>query len=167
MSGPQLSLAVSVFLACVVEAVEALTIVLAVGSTRSWRSAFSGVAAALLALLLLIAALGPAITSLPINVLRILVGGLLLIFGLQRLRKAILRAAGLKPMHDEEAIFEAEAVAAEGAGVTSAGLDGYSFAIAFKGCCWRVSRWPSSSSPSAPTRAMSASRRRWPLSPWC
>jgi uncharacterized membrane protein len=133
MSGPQLSLAISVFLACAVEAVEALTIVLAVGSTRSWRSAFSGVVAALLALSLLIAALGPAITSLPINVVRILVGGLLLVFGLQWLRKAILRAAGLKSMHDEEAIFEAEAVAAEGTGLASAGLDGYSFAIAFKG----------------------------------
>jgi uncharacterized membrane protein len=133
MSGAQLSLAISVFLACAVEAVEALTIVLAVGSTRSWRSAFSGVAVALLVLALLIAALGPAITSLPINVLRIVVGGLLLVFGLQWLRKAILRAAGLKSMHDERAIFEAEAAAAGSAGVAVAGLDGYSFAIAFKG----------------------------------
>ena len=133
MSGPQLSLAISVFLACAVEAVEALTIVLAVGSTRSWRSAFSGVAVALLVLALLIAALGPAITSLPINVLRVVVGGLLLVFGLQWLRKAILRAAGLKSMHNERAIFEAEAAAAGSAGVAVAGLDGYSFAIAFKG----------------------------------
>jgi uncharacterized membrane protein len=133
MTGTQASLAISVFLACAVEAVEALTIVLAVGSTRSWRSAFSGVAAALLALALLIAALGPAITSLPINVLRIVVGGLLLVFGLQWLRKAILRAAGLKSMHDERAIFEAEKAAAGSAGVAAAGLDGYSFAIAFKG----------------------------------
>jgi uncharacterized membrane protein len=133
VSGPQLSLAISVFLACAVEAVEALTIVLAVGSTRSWRSAFSGVALALLGLVLLIAALGPAITSLPINVLRIVVGGLLLVFGLQWLRKAILRTAGLKSMHDEQAIFEAEAAAAGSAGVSATGLDGYSFAIAFKG----------------------------------
>ena len=133
MSGPQLSLAISVFLACAVEAVEALTIVLAVGSTRSWRSAFSGVAVALLVLALLIAALGPAITSLPINVLRVVVGGLLLVFGLQWLRKAILRAAGLKSRHDEQAIFEAEALAAVGAGAATGEFDGYSFAISFKG----------------------------------
>ncbi|MBA3865568.1 MAG: hypothetical protein H0X42_04355 [Solirubrobacterales bacterium] len=133
MSGADLSLAVSVFLACAVEAVEALTIVLAVGSTRSWRSAFSGVLAALLVLAVLIAALGPAIVSLPIDVLRIAVGGLLLIFGLQWLRKAILRAAGLKSMHDELAIFEAEAAAAGSAGVAVTGFDGYSFTIAFKG----------------------------------
>jgi uncharacterized membrane protein len=133
MNGPELSLAVSVFLACAVEAVEAMTIVLAVGSTRSWRSAFSGVGAALLALSLLIAALGPAITLLPINVLRIVVGSLLLVFGLQWLRKAILRAVGLKSLHDERAIFEAEAAAAGSAGVAVAGFDGYSFTIAFKG----------------------------------
>ncbi len=133
MTGTELSLVVSVFLACAVEAVEALTIVLAVGSTRSWRSAISGVLAALLALAVLIAGLGPALTSLPIDVLRIVVGGLLLVFGLQWLRKAILRAAGLKSMHDELAIFEAEAAAAGGAGAAAAGFDGYSFAIAFKG----------------------------------
>jgi uncharacterized membrane protein len=133
MTGIELSLAVSVFLACAVEAVEALTIVLAVGSTRSWRSAISGVLAALLALAVLIAALGPALTSLPIDVLRIVVGGLLLVFGLQWLRKAILRAAGLKSMHDELAIFEAEAAAAGGGGAAAAGFDGYSFVIAFKG----------------------------------
>lgn len=110
-----------------------MTIVLAVGSTRSWRSAFSGVLAALLMLSVLVAALGPAITSLPIDVLRIVIGGLLLVFGLQWLRKAILRAAGLKSMHDEQAIFEAEAAAAGSAGAMAAGFDGYSFAIAFKG----------------------------------
>jgi uncharacterized membrane protein len=131
MSGAEVSLAVSVFLACAVEAVEALTIVLAVGSTRSWRSALSGVLAALAVLAVLIAALGPALTSLPIDVLRVAVGGLLLVFGLQWLRKAILRAAGAKAKHDEEAIFATERAEAESAPAT-AGFDGYAFAISFK-----------------------------------
>jgi uncharacterized membrane protein len=76
MSGAQVGLAVSVFLACAVESVEALTIVLAVGTTRSWRSAMIGVGAAVGALAVLVAVLGPALTSLPINVLRVVVGGL-------------------------------------------------------------------------------------------
>ncbi len=101
MSGAEIGLALSVFLACAVEAVEALTIVLAVGATRSWSSALSGVGAATLALAAIVAALGGALTALPIDVLRVLVGGLLLIFGLQWLRKAILRSAGLKAKHDE------------------------------------------------------------------
>jgi uncharacterized membrane protein len=133
MSGAEVSLAISVFLACAVEAVEALTIVLAVGSTRSWSSALAGVAAGLALLVVLVAGLGPALVSLPIDVLRVAVGGLLLIFGLQWLRKAILRAAGLKSTHDELAIFEAEAAAAASTGRALRGLDGYSFAIAFKG----------------------------------
>jgi uncharacterized membrane protein len=134
MSGQELSLALSVFLACAVEAVEALTIVLAVGVTRSWSSALYGVGAAVLALAAVVAALGPALTALPLNVLRVGVGGLLLVFGLQWLRKAILRAAGLKALHDEEAAFETERAAAVAAGSTAAtGFDGYSFAISFKG----------------------------------
>ena len=133
MSGAELGLALSVFLACAVEAVEALTIVLAVGSTRSWRSAMSGVGAAILVLAAIVAALGPALTSLPIDVLRLLVGGLLLIFGLQWLRKAILRSAGLKAKHDELETYEEETQAARAAGAPRAGLDGYSFTIAFKG----------------------------------
>jgi uncharacterized membrane protein len=133
MSGPELGLAISVFLACAVEAVEALTIVLAVGTTRSWSSAMSGVGAATVALAAIVAVLGPALVSLPIAVLRVLIGGLLLVFGLQWLRKAILRAAGLKAKHDELGIFEAEAEAARAAGERRAGFDGYAFAIAFKG----------------------------------
>jgi uncharacterized membrane protein len=131
VSGPQISLAISVFLACAVEAVEAFTIVLAVGSTRKWSSALLGVGAAVLALACLIAALGPALTAIPIGVLRLVVGGLLLIFGLQWLRKAILRAAGAKALHDEAAIYERERVAAQGARSAS-GVDAYSFAICFK-----------------------------------
>jgi uncharacterized membrane protein len=133
MSGTQVGLVVSVFVACSVEAVEALTIVLAVGATRSWRSAMIGAGTALLVLAVVTAALGPALTALPINVLRAVVGGLLLIFGLQWLRKAILRASGLKALHDEEAAFIEETEAARQAGTVAAGLDGYSFLISFKG----------------------------------
>ncbi len=133
MSAAEIGLAVSVFLACAVEAVEALTIVLAVGTTRSWSSALGGVAAAALALAVIVAALGPALTSLPIDVLRLAVGGLLLIFGLQWLRKAVMRSAGLKAMHDELAIFSQETEAARAVGGRHAGFDGYAFAISFKG----------------------------------
>jgi uncharacterized membrane protein len=133
VTGPEVGLAVSVFLACTVEAVEALTIVLAVGVTRSWRSTFTGVGAALLALVAVTAALGPALTALPINALRVAVGALLLIFGLQWLRKAILRAAGLKARHDETAAYEHEREAARIATAGAPGLDPYSFTIAFKG----------------------------------
>ncbi|HLH67321.1 MAG TPA: hypothetical protein VKV27_16645 [Solirubrobacteraceae bacterium] len=133
MTGTELGLAISVLLACAVEAVEALTIVLAVGVTRSWRSALAGVGAAVAALAAITAALGPALTALPISVLRVAVGGLLLIFGLQWLRKAILRAAGLKERHDEEAIFGRQRAQALQAGAVAEGIDAYSFVIAFKG----------------------------------
>jgi len=133
MSGAEIGLALSVFLACAVEAVEALTIVLAVGTTRSWSSAMSGVGAAVVALAAIVAALGPALTSLPIDVLRVVVGGLLLIFGLQWLRKAVLRAAGHRALHDELENYRDERAAARAAGEPHAGLDGYSFTIAFKG----------------------------------
>jgi uncharacterized membrane protein len=134
VTGTEFGLALSVFLACAVEAVEALTIVLAVGSTRSWRSAFYGVGAAVVALAAVVGALGPALTSLPLNALRVAVGGLLLVFGLQWLRKAVLRAAGLKALHDEEATFAAETQAARGAASRAiAGIDAYSFVVSFKG----------------------------------
>ena len=133
MSGAEVGLIVSVFIACTVEAVEALTIVLAVGATRSWRSAMFGVGVAVLALAAVTAALGPALTALPINVLRGVVGGLLLVFGLQWLRKAILRASGLKAPHDEESAYAAETAAARGAGSVDPGIDGYAFLVSFKG----------------------------------
>jgi uncharacterized membrane protein len=133
MSGPELGLAVSVFAACAVEAVEALTIILAVGTTRSWSSALSGAGAATVVLAAVVVALGPALTSLPIDVLRVGVGGLLLVFGLQWLRKAILRASGLKALHDETAAFAEESEAARAAARAAAGFDPYSFTIAFKG----------------------------------
>jgi uncharacterized membrane protein len=133
MTGPELGLALSVFLACSVEAVEALTIVLAVGTTRSWRSTLIGLGAAAALLAAVTGALGPALTTLPIGVLRVVVGGLLLIFGLQWLRKAILRASGLKALHDEQAAYAHEREAARRAGDVGAGFDPYSFLVAFKG----------------------------------
>jgi uncharacterized membrane protein len=133
MSGPQIGLALSVFLACTVEAVEALTIILAVGVTRSWRSTMTGVAVAVAALAVITGALGPALTALPISALRVVVGGLLLVFGLQWLRKAILRASGLKALHDEEALYGEGIDAARQAGAVREGIDPYAFTIAFKG----------------------------------
>jgi len=125
---------VGVFLACLVEAVEALTIVLAVGHTRGWRPAWEGVAAGVAVLAVVVGALGPALTVIPISALRLVVGGLLLIFGLQWLRKGILRAAGLKALHDEEAAFARETVAALAAGeATATARDWYGFTVAFKG----------------------------------
>lgn len=122
------------FVACAVEMVEALTIVLAVGTTRGWRSALIGTAAAALSLAMIIAVLGPALTRVPINDLRLLVGGLLLAFGLQWLRKAILRASGYKALHDEETIFANEIEHARtAAGGVRGGLDWYSFTLSFKG----------------------------------
>src|SRR5258708_35030199 len=114
--------------------VEALTIVLASGLARGWRSALIGVGAATLALAVVVAVLGPALTVIPINALRLVVGGLLLTFGLQWLRKAILRASGYKALHDEDAIFSRELEEARAArGETRAGLDWYGFTLAFKG----------------------------------
>jgi len=128
-----LVLVVAVFLASAVEMVEALTIVLAVGVTRGWRSAFEGVAVALAALAALVVLLGPAIVHwVPLSVLRLVVGGLLLVFGLQWMRKAVLRAAGLKAKHDEDAIF-AEQVAELEAESLPTGRDATAFAVAFKG----------------------------------
>jgi uncharacterized membrane protein len=131
MSGAEFSLALAVFLACAVEAVEAFTIVLAVGTTRDWSAALAGTGVATLVLAVLVGALGPALTQLPLGVLRVVVGGLLLTFGLQWLRKAILRAAGAKDKHDEEAIFATERAEAAAA-PAAAGFDGYAFAISFK-----------------------------------
>jgi uncharacterized membrane protein len=120
------------FLACTVEMVEALTIVLAVAVTRGWRSAGWGVAAALGGLALIVAALGPALAHLPIDALRLVVGSVLLVFGLQWLRKAVLRASGLKALHDEEAIYAAE-VAELRANGEQPKHDWYAFTVAFKG----------------------------------
>ncbi|WP_051951013.1 COG4280 domain-containing protein [Actinacidiphila yeochonensis] len=129
-----LFLLASVFLACAVEAVEALTIVLAMGVSRGWRSALRGAAAALVVLAAVVAALGPALTRVPLDALRLVVGGLLLVFGLQWLRKAVLRAAGFKAVHDEAEIYDRHLAEARAAGGrASGGTDWYAFTLCFKG----------------------------------
>jgi uncharacterized membrane protein len=127
-------LVVASFLASSVEMVEALTIVLAVGVSREWRSTLIGVAVALAALVAVVAALGPALAFIPIDALRVVVGSLLLIFGLQWLRTAILRASGHLALHDEEAIYRRERAEAHSAARTvGAGMDWYAFTLSFKG----------------------------------
>ena len=122
------------FLASAVEMVEALTIVLGVGVVRGWRSTLFGVGAAAVVLAGLIATIGPALGSIPIDALRLVVGALLLVFGLQWLRKAILRSSGYKALHDEEEAFREGREQAAAAGTDQrAGLDWYSFTVAFKG----------------------------------
>ncbi|HEV2309226.1 MAG TPA: hypothetical protein VGU73_01780 [Acidimicrobiia bacterium] len=130
---PTVLLILGAFLASAVEMVEALTIVLAVGVTRGWRAALLGVGAACLTLAVLVAALGPALTQIPISALRVFVGAVLLVFGLQWLRKAILRAGGVRALHDEEEIYAREVALSEEAGAAPAGLDWYGFTLSFKG----------------------------------
>ncbi len=126
-------LVVAVFLASAVEMVEALTVVVAVGVTRGWRSAVEGTAVAVLVLAGLVAAVGPALVHyVPLGTLRVVVGGLLLVFGLQWLRKAVLRSAGLKAKHDEDTIFEAHVAELSSQG-RGAGRDTTAFTVAFKG----------------------------------
>src|SRR6266536_2678587 len=133
--GVTLGLLVATFTASFVEFVEALTIVLAMGATRSWRSALSGVAAAVAALAAFTLAAGYALTTwLPEALLQLVVGSLLLVFGLQWLRKAILRSSGLLATHDEEAAFASQTAAAAAADSgTRLGLDWFSFVVSFKG----------------------------------
>src|SRR5204863_8411811 len=135
LDGNTIGLLTATFLASAVKMVEALTIVLAIGVTRGWRSTMLGVGAALLALAVVTAVAGVALVEyLPESLVQFVVGTLLLIFGLQWLRKAILRSAGLKDLHDEEQIFRAQAAAAQDAGTERrAGLDWFAFVVAFKG----------------------------------
>ena len=135
MSWSTAGLASSTLLASAVEFVEAFTIVLAMGLTRGWRSAIAGTVAALVLLAGVAAFSGYALVNwFPESLLQFIVGSLLLVFGLQWLRKAILRASGLKAMHDEDATFREETEAARRAGTeTKAGLDWFGFVVSFKG----------------------------------
>jgi uncharacterized membrane protein len=129
-------LLLAVFGASAVEMVEALTIVVAAGVTRGWRSALEGAAAAVVVLAVIVLAVGvPLIHYVPIDALRVTVGALLLVLGLSWLRKSILRASGHKDPHDEDAIFAAtSAKLSQDAGARApSGRDGIGFAVAFKG----------------------------------
>lgn len=107
LSGPLASVLIAAFLASTVEFVEAFTIVLVVGVTINWKSAFAGMAAATAALIVLVGIFGTAlVVFIPLSALRFAVGFLLILFGLKWLKKAVLRYAGIKAMHDEEAIYE-------------------------------------------------------------
>jgi len=130
-----LPLVLTVFVACGVEAVEALTIVMAAGLTREWRSTVQGMAAALVVLAAVVGALGPALTLVPLDPLRLVVGALLAVFGLQWLRKAVLRASGHKALHDEASAYLREVTAARQAERRSRrGIgDWYAFTLSFKG----------------------------------
>ncbi len=99
---------VAAFLASLVEFVEALTVVLAVGVVRGWRPALLGTGLGLAVLFLMVILLGPALARIPLDLVQLFVGTLLLLFGLRWLRKAILRAAGVIALHDEEEAFAAE-----------------------------------------------------------
>src|SRR5579871_3797710 len=121
------------FLASLVEFVEALTIVLAVGTVRGWRPALVGTAAGVLFLTVLVVCFGPALTHVPLTSLQLVVGVLLLLFGMRWLRKAILRSAGVIGLHDEDAIFKKQTRKLEAEGsATPRGLDGIAVATTFK-----------------------------------
>jgi len=119
------------FLASLVEFVETLTVILAVGSVRGWRDAINGAATALVVLLLIVAVLGSALTQLPIEFLQIGIGVLLLLFGMRWLRKAILRAAGIIPLHNEETVFAKQTEAMRQHG-QHPGWDGVAFGASFQ-----------------------------------
>lgn len=122
---------VASFLASLVECVEALTVVLAVGSVRGWRSALIGSATAIAVLLVIIAALGSVLTHIPLRMIQLVIGTLLLLFGLRWLRKAILRSAGLIPLHDEQAAFAKNAESMRRLGNGHTAWDKVAFAAAF------------------------------------
>jgi uncharacterized membrane protein len=129
-AGPSI---LAAFLASLVEFVEALTVVLAVGIVRGWRSALTGAGLALAALLALVVILGPTLQSIPLDLVQLVVGVLLLLFGMRWLRKAILRAAGVIPLHDEDAVFASETRSlSQFSPMTTSGWDPTAIATAFK-----------------------------------
>ncbi|MGH9123082.1 MAG: COG4280 domain-containing protein [Acidimicrobiales bacterium] len=152
MTSSAIVVGLAVFVASLVESVEALTIVVAAGVSRGWRSALEGTGVAIVVLVALVAALGPAIVAyVPIDALRAVVGAVLLVFGLQWLRKAVLRASGYIPLHDEDVIYARHVAqlsssgedGSEGSGATNSAAggamatrprrDAQAFVVAFKG----------------------------------
>jgi uncharacterized membrane protein len=122
------------FLASSVEMVEAMTIILAVGVTRGWRASLTGAVVGFLALAVTVGILGPSLVTLvPLNTLRIVVGTLLLIFGMQWLRKAIQRSAGLRSKRNEALLFENEVAELDSDRPTGEGLDWTGVVVSFKG----------------------------------
>jgi len=126
--------ALAAFLASTVEFVEALTVVLAVGSVRGWRDTLFGAAAAAGVLALLTAVLGPALSLIPLRGLQIVVGTLLILFGLRWLRKAVLRSAGVLALHDEDQAFQKKRDAMLELGAAGGGFDAIAFGAAFQIC---------------------------------
>lgn len=126
-----ISSALPAFLASLVEFVEALTIVLAVGVTRGWRPALLGTTAGVVVLSILVLIFGPSLALVPLNMLQLVIGILLLLFGLRWLRKAVLRAAGVVALHDETRIFERQRNALLGNATTHA-VDALGFVTSFK-----------------------------------
>ena len=120
------------FFASMVEFVEALTVVLAVGVVRGWRGALSGSGAALLVLLAMVAVLGPALRAIPLEWIQRVIGALLLLFGLRWLRKASLRSAGIIPLHDEAKAYAEETERLRRVGQAGSGFDHAGFAAAFQ-----------------------------------
>ena len=121
------------FLASLVEVVEAFTIVLATGTLRGWRAAIAGTAAALAVLVVIVVALGPLLDRVPVHWLKLIIGTLLLLFGMGWLRKAVLRAAGIIALHDENAAFAAETVKLSDAATPGrAAFDWLGGVVAFK-----------------------------------
>ena len=134
MTAATWGLLLATFFASFVETVEATTIIMAMGFTRSWRSTWAGVGTALVALAVVTTVFGYAITTwLPESALQLFIGGLLLVFGLQWLRKAILRSSGRKSIHDEDRIYAEQAEAARLAGDAGTGFDMFAFMISLKG----------------------------------
>ena len=120
------------FLASLVEFIEALTVVLAVGAVRGWRGALGGTGLALLLLTLLVLTLGPAMTRVSHDYVQLGLGTLLLLFGLRWLRKAILRSAGVIPLHDQEQAYQKESAALRALGDFTRGWDRVAVSTAFK-----------------------------------
>lgn len=128
-AGPSI---LAAFLASFVEFVEALTVILAVGSVRGWRGAVCGSAVAAAVLLVIVAVLGTALTRVPLDIVQLAVGVLLVLFGMRWLRKAVLRSAGIVPLHDEQAAFAKQSEAMRGIARSGGAWDRVAFGAAFQ-----------------------------------